>query len=134
MVWLWICAGSVLQRFLPTRSNSAKRATFSRGKRHNPWKSSRNPWTAALYKTVHLQELRRTQRDKYGTRYAVLISAAAACLLYVYHTLILFARIVLKTAMKFLPMTLQNVDLDLPPLASNLTQRDSDRINLLEQF
>ena len=61
-------------RFLPMRHNSAKRTTFSREK-------PRNPWITALYKTAHFQELRRTQRDKRGARYAALISAAAACLL-----------------------------------------------------
>ena len=34
-----------------------------------------------LYKTPHFQELRCTQRDKRGVRYAALISAAAAHLL-----------------------------------------------------
>ena len=93
--------------FCQTRRNSVKRATFLHERRCNPWKkicqTRRNsakrtqhfhgksaailgkvPQSlfAALYKTVHFQEVWRTRRDKHGARYAALTGAAAACLLH----------------------------------------------------
>ena len=35
-------------------------------------------WIAALYKMAHFQELQHTQRNRHNTRYAAIISAAAA--------------------------------------------------------
>ena len=45
-------------------------------------------WIAALYKMAHFQELRHTQRNRHNTRYAAIISAAAArffCILFDVH-------------------------------------------------
>ena len=58
------------------------KAPQSLEKCHNPWKSTvilgKVPQSLVLYKMAHFEELRRTQRDKRGARYTVLISAAAA--------------------------------------------------------
>ena len=70
--------GMHIVALLPNAPRFGERASFSREK-------CRNPWIAALYKTAHFQgsrEVRCTQRDKRGARYAALISAAAARLLH----------------------------------------------------
>ena len=54
----------------------AKRAAFSREKQRNPWSFTR--WCTFKYSI----KVWHTQKDKRGTRYAALISAAAVRLLH----------------------------------------------------
>ena len=63
MVCLWICAGSA---DYGVAALFDKRAAIRRNALH--------PRIAALYKTSHFQEVRRTQRDMHGARYTALIS------------------------------------------------------------
>ena len=67
-------------RFLPKHRDSAKRATFSREKRRNPWESATIKFTRR-HTFRDSVKVRCTQRDKHGARYAALISAAVAHLL-----------------------------------------------------
>ena len=77
MVCLWICAGSVLPRFLPNAPIFAKRTAIWRNALHfhGLWRFTRR---CTFRNSV---KVRHTQRDKRGTRYTALISVAAARLL-----------------------------------------------------
>ena len=91
---LWFASGFVLDfwivlsnvpRFFPTRRNSAKHTAFSGRKCHNPWKSTviQGFWCFTRRRTFRNSvKVQRTQRDKRGTRYTTLISAAATRLLH----------------------------------------------------
>ena len=83
MVFLWICAVSVLQRFLPTCHDYCQRATIRRNAPRFHGKSELGLRRFTRRRTLRdSMRVRRTQRDKHGTRYAVLISAVAASLLH----------------------------------------------------